>query len=364
MSPSKHTKKNTKTSESRKRLASLLSQVKNIDELWIALIALAVVGVIAVGVFLSSVPEPVTEMVDEIITDKVHRHPLTGEVVDEAYEDLPQVFGVMVENAADAWPLSGIDQAFLVIEAPVEAGIPRFIAFFSDEDEVEKIGPVRSARPYYIDWNGMFNAIYAHVGGAPAALEQIADGDILDLNQFWFAEYFWRENGTRYAPHNVYTSTDDLIDAMEEFDLEEPSYDWWMFDEIEGAPDPVQLVDIDFADGTLYDPSWTYNTTHNAYLRDQSGYAWLEDGAEAWADNVIVMAMNIRTIDNVGRKSIETFSQGDALVFRMGYAALVSWSMQEGGRIVLTDSDGNEIAMQPGTTWIEIVEDLSQVDYE
>ena len=156
------------------------------------------------------------------------RHPLTGEP--SAIEiPKPQVFAVMVENSAEAWPLSGLDQAFLVIEAPVEAKIPRLEGFYYlGQKEVEKIGPVRSARPYYVDWAEEFGALYAHVGGSPAALKQItASNDLFDLNEFWHGPNFWRE-AFRFIPHNVYTSTELLTQAFSN-QTSSTDYGLWAF---------------------------------------------------------------------------------------------------------------------------------------
>ena len=363
----KPSQKDTKKIELSKKLASLFSKKawKETRELWIGAGVLVAVAALAGWVFFSSLPTTDVEQNPGEEIAALDRHPLTGEVIAEPYTVLPQVFGVMIENAADAWPLSGIDKAFLVIEAPVEAGIPRFIAFFSEEDSVEKIGPVRSARPYYVDWADGLQAIYAHVGGSPAALEQIAQGNTLDVNQFWFGEYFWRENGTRYAPHNVYTNTELLVEVIEEaFSLEEPSYDLWSFASIEPIANPIEDITIDFADGTLYAPVWTYSVGRNAYLRDQSGYTWLEGGAETWADNVIVIAMDIRTIDNVGRKSIESVGTGNALLFNGGDVALVTWRKDAQDDRLVFEKNGEEVTFAPGVTWIEVVSDLDQVEYE
>lgn len=143
------------------------------------------------------------------------RHPLDGAAVGEETEDLPGVYAVMIDNAVDAWPPSGIERAFLVIEAPVEAGIPRYEAFFAADaaEAVDKIGPVRSARPYFVDWANEFDALYAHVGGSNAALEVISSTGTFDLNEFYNASSFWRASD-RYAPHNAYTSTELLAAAV------------------------------------------------------------------------------------------------------------------------------------------------------
>lgn len=295
------------------------------------------------------------------------RHPLTGEIIDSAYETLPQVFAVMVENSADAWPLSGLDQAFLVIEAPVEGDIPRFVSFFSEESDVDEIGPVRSARPYYLDWNDAFDGVYTHVGGSPEALETIkTDYAEYDLNEFWQSEYFWRDNAYRYAPHNAYTNSDSLIESLDELDLPEPGYEPALFKDAEPVTDdetPVSLR-LDWTSGLLYDVTWEYDYETNAYNRKQSGgYVAMRDGARIVANNVIVMETDIRTVDDVGRKHIRTLGEGNAAVFQDGRAIDATWKKETtDASLKFYTKDGNEIALNPGKTWIEVVEDLDAIE--
>ena len=119
-------------------------------------------------------PVPVQKGSVEAVTPVFSaRHPLTGSLISQDIE-LPQVYGVMIDNHPEARPQSGLDQAFLVIEAPVEGGISRLLAFFSAEQVLEEIGPVRSARPYFLDWNNELDALYVHVGGSDAALDYIS----------------------------------------------------------------------------------------------------------------------------------------------------------------------------------------------
>lgn len=282
------------------------------------------------------------------------RHPLTGTLLEQSLEKLPQVFGVMIENSADAWPLSGIEQAFLVIEAPVEGKIPRFIAFFSEDQVVDKIGPVRSARPYYIDWNSDLDALYTHVGGSQQALQQIASGDTLDLNEFSQGEYFWRDN-RRFAPHNVYTSTDRLSQALEELAPTAPAYQPWKFKADEPlAVDQLSVV-IDWTQGDTYDVEWSYQPATNTYQRSQH--------EAVIANNIIIMATAMTVSDGEGRRQIRTTGEGDVLIVQDGRIILGKWkkpSLNE--RLRFYDESGAEVGLNAGTTWIEVVESISQAE--
>lgn len=359
-----------------KRLASFVEKQKGRNifvaykEVWIGIIALTAVALLMFGVFLSTLnrvaPEMSNNFLDGILqdTDRAPRHPLSGMLIEEPLEKLPQVFAVMVENSADAWPLSGLDKAFLVIEAPVESGIPRFITFFSEEDTVQKIGPVRSARPYYLDWADEFQAVYAHVGGSPDALNLIRNVyETIDLNEFWQGEYFYRQNKTRYAPHNAYTTSANLIESLKELKLNSPTYGVWKFKDGEVQEDQYGLsVAVDFADGKTYDVDWRYDKEINAYTRYQgTGVMHMEDGATIVADNVVILATDIRTIDNEGRKSVVTVGEGDAWLFQDGKSNLVRWKKEtRTDRLRFFTTSGEEIQMNAGKTWIEIVSSLSQ----
>lgn len=293
------------------------------------------------------------------------RHPLTGEVLSREPLFPPRVFGVMVENSADAWPLSGVDEAFVVIEAPVEGNIPRFIAFYGEDQIVAKIGPVRSARPYYIDWNQEFYGVYAHVGGSAEALEKIRQTETVNLDQFFDSEYFYRDEQTRFAPHNVYTTTNDLKNSLDELQKKYPffpnaTYDAWLFQDGASHYERSMTIHIDWPSASVYNVDWSYDPLTNLYHRDQGGVRYT-------ANNVVVFVTDIATIDAAGRKSLRTLGSGLVLVFQNGEAhpVLGLWrkdSPQD--RLRFYDDAGKEVVMNAGKTWIEVVDDIARLSVQ
>ncbi|MEK7620002.1 MAG: DUF3048 domain-containing protein [Patescibacteria group bacterium] len=289
----------------------------------------------------------------------LYRHPLTGVAVSEEVEP-SQVFAVMVDNHEEAWPPSGVEQAFLVIEVPVEAGIPRMLAFFTQEQVVEEIGPVRSARPYFLDWVAELDAQYVHVGGSNAALDLIASGGTFDMNQYWWGEYFWRANGNRYAPHNVFTST-ELLNAF--YTLREEAgvaptrlYDLWTFKDPEPTNAESSLY-IDFW-SPVYVVDWIYDEKTGRYAREQFNEPHVvESGAQIMADNVAVVITDIEIIDNVGRREIRTTGEGEGYVLQDGVAIEATWKKPSTSERLkfYNRVSGEEIVMNAGTTWIEVV---------
>lgn len=282
---------------------------------------------------------------------------MVPESVKESYP-----LAVMVENSIDAWPLSGVSKADLVWEAPVEAGITRLMAVYADGEDVKEIGPVRSARPYYLNWALELNALYIHVGGSPEALSFINAKKIKDLNEFWNGMYFWRSSD-RSAPHNVYTSTDLLTKAFENKKISSlPAYESWKYKDDEAFANRPSggEIKIDFS-SPAYAVNWKYDRQTNEYVRWQVGKIFRDkDGSEVKAKNIVVLETDISIIDNVGRRKIRTAGEGKVKVFMDGKEISGKWKNSgQTGRTKFFDNNENEISFNAGTTWIEVIKNLS-----
>lgn len=313
-------------------------------------------------------PQPVEEQPAPVLA---FRHPLTGAPLAEAMETLPQPYVVMIDHAADAWPQSGIEKAFLVIEAPVEAGIPRLEAFFTDDVTIEKIGPVRSARPYFIDWANEVDALYTHVGGSDAALEKIGRTGTFDLNEFSNGAAFWRA-ADRFAPHNAYTSTDRLAKvvatAKDKGKAPELLYGRWSFkDPAKDLEKTGKGVSLTFA-APAYSVRWEHQFETNRYARLQAGKPFkTASGDEIMADNIAVVITDMKVLDAVGRREVTTVGEGKGFVLQDGQAIEAIWKKPSATeRLRFFREDGKEIEMNAGVTWIEVVpsEESVTVDAE
>ena len=109
---------------------------------------------------------------DEIV--EIIRHPLTGQVVaKENFDFFP--IAVMMDNSSDILPQAGLSAATVVYEALAESNITRLLAIFDSQIKLEKIGPIRSARNYFMDWAEEYHGLFMHVGGSPQALAIIDD---------------------------------------------------------------------------------------------------------------------------------------------------------------------------------------------
>lgn len=281
---------------------------------------------------------------------------LDGRGVVNQTEVAPQVVGIMVDNHPDAWPPSGLSEAKIVYEALAEGGITRFLALFEGAQTTTQAGPVRSARPYYLDWLREYgDALYLHSGGSPEALALIKRENIFDANEFWWGPYYWRE-AERSAPHNLYTSGERWQKILAR-ETERAGAPWtgWPFGALSPATgEPLKAVLIKYYPG--YTVSWSYDES-GRFKRLVNGTEFLDDaGAPIWADNILIQFAASEILDALGRRRIYTLGEGEARALRDGQMIRAEWKKQNPAeRTRFYDSAGAEIALKSGVTWVEVV---------
>lgn len=296
-------------------------------------------------------------------SDKSATCPLTGlSTSKEKSEQRP--IGIMIENHTTARPQSGINEAEMIFEAVAEGGITRFLAVYQCGKEPKEIGPVRSARIYYVNWDKGLDALYAHVGGSPDGLEQVKNLDIADLDQSYLSNFYWRSS-SRTAPHNVYTTLAKLRDAAKSKNFKTTgSIDEWKYSsssksaEVESAE-----LNVNFSSYN-YNVSWKFDKIKNYWLRSQGGSAHKDSaGVQVSAKNLAIMFTDISTRSD-GRMDIETIGSGEAKVYINGKEIDAIWKKAaEDKMLKFYDSTNKEIDFAPGNTWISAISTKSQIKY-
>lgn len=310
-------------------------------------------------------PNPTTDAQQDEQCEKRNR--VNGACEDDVTTTTDKYVAVMIENHPDARPQSGLADAIVVYEAPVEANFSRFMAIYPSTADVSKIGPVRSARPYYLDWLAEYgDALYVHVGGAPIALERITAEGVNDFNEFFKGQFFWR-SADRFAPHNTYTSTKLLRDglAQQASQYSNTAVTPWKFAQQEPCTDNCATEIIATFNGTTYQATWRYNSSTQEYIRYQDGRPHADmGGATITADTIIVQSVESTVIDAVGRLDIDTIGTGEVTVFAQGHVTTGTWQKETlTGRTRWLDADGTDIALQPGTIWIEVLNERASLEY-
>ena len=155
------------------------------------------------------------------------RHPVstpTGLPSGMAYADLDGVLttadlahrlplAIMIDDSAAARPQSGFSSASIVYQAPVDGGEDRYMLIFQ-EGTATDIGPVRSARPYYVYWAAEYKALFGHYGGDAKSLQQVIPANIeniYNMDDLNGGSCPYHRIATRASPHNAYTNSAVLI---------------------------------------------------------------------------------------------------------------------------------------------------------
>lgn len=321
---------------------------------------------------------------DVVLADEIKREtasPLRGVFYskDEAvfWQD-KRPLAVMIDNHELARPYQfGLQKANVVYEAVAEGGITRFLAVFHDQ-AVAKIGPVRSARVYFISWALEFPAYYAHVGGAstagsPANIHTyIAAHNVLDLDQFRLgsATYTFGGNvlfnGGRVLSHINYTSTSKLWQAGEALyhgTNSLPGFARWSFkaEAPYGQRPASQKVPFSFwAYPAAYKGEWRYDHITNSYLRFQGGVKHIDQATKKQlsAKNVVLAHMTDNSAgDGTGHRLYTVIGQGNAEIYLDGTKILATWKRSSLSSRMKFYQRGTstEINFNRGLTWIEII---------
>jgi len=282
--------------------------------------------------------------------------PLTGEKVTSQADQTAPVTGVMIENSPDARPQSGLKDSGVVFEAIAEGGITRFLVLYQQE-KPQLIGPVRSVRPYDLDWLQPFDASIAHVGGSALALSEVRNGTFRDIDEFFNGSSYWRATD-RYAPHNVYTSFAKLDALNGAKGYTSSSFTGLDRKDSSASSKPTATQIAVTISSPLYNSTYAYNTTTNTYDRSQAGAPHLDREAGQISPRVVVVMKVIeQTVFQDGyREMITTVGSGPAYIFEDGTEQTVTWHKDStAGQLYFTDANGARVALARGQTWIAAV---------
>lgn len=290
-------------------------------------------------------------------------NPLTGLYVDESVARRRPI-GVMINNLKPAIPQSGIGQADVIYETLVEGGICRLFGLFQDFN-AKKIGPVRSARHYYLDFAFDHDAIYAHYGRSPQATVAFSDWNSPHLEGLSYLDSIMCfVDSSRVAPHDRYTSYDGLMAAWKEkgyrTELDKEIGSKFEFSELEIIPELTNSANKIVLPFSYYQTSWfEYNTNDRLYYRFQFNDKHIdkETGEQLKFKNIIIQLASIWTIpnDSEGRQDMNLITNGTGYYITNGSYIPITWektSHYSPTKYYL--EDGTNLNINVGKTWIAV----------
>ncbi|MEO8475644.1 MAG: DUF3048 domain-containing protein [Actinomycetota bacterium] len=287
--------------------------------------------------------------------------PLTG-IVPTGDKPVPTrpVLAVKVENTPDSYPLAGLNEADIVYEEVVEGGITRFIAVYHCQG-APLVGPVRSARTTDPKILLQFGArpLLAFSGGAPKVVNIVRKAGVIELTEDDPAPAFTRDDA-RVIPHNLFTGTQKLwaaaAKAHKAATAPEP-----VFTYDEATPKPSKkTASATIVFSSLATAEWHWEGGRWVRYLDGSPMT-LESGDEIAADNVVIQQVEttestqFSDVADYPSPEVTVTGSGKAWVLRDGKLIIGTWERaSEGDLTVFRTKKGDEIALTPGTTFVEL----------
>ena len=296
----------------------------------------------------------------------------TNQIVNELEETViakPKTFAgnarpiaVMIDNHINAMPQAGLKEADLVYEIIVEGGETRLMLVFKDKN-IDKIGPIRSSRHYFLDYALENDAIYVHYGWSPQARADIDTLGVNNINGIYeSSSAFWRVTD-KYSPHNVVTTTDNIMEIAERKGYrtttdESPVLNYVTEEvNLENGKDATDIT-IPYSDYNsveyIYDKE---SKEYVRYSRREKQVDW-ESGDEITTKNIIIEFAENYTLDDgsgKGRQTLNNIKKLDGYYITNGKAIPITCTKtSRAGKTVYKDLTGKEINVNDGKTFIQI----------
>ena len=288
-------------------------------------------------------------------------------IISSKQKNIPMA--VIIENHGTARPQqAGLTEANIVYEALAEGGITRFLVIFLNSTP-KRVGPVRSVRPYFVDFASEYTDAIVHAGGSAAALQklyQLVSKKILvdfdEGNPALFRDF------TYPKPHNLFVNLVDVSATFVETGLKSvstgtdinpvvlPFITKEKNDSIDNQAESGTVINLNFSRST-YEVKYKYDFLEKKYLRWNGGYKHLDaiSGKQIAPRNVIIQITDYYLADDAGHLELTTYGEGPIFIFSDGWMRKGKWQKKVSENTKFFDANGNQLILPTGQTWIEVI---------
>lgn len=299
----------------------------------------------------------------------VYYTPLTHEERDNEEQAKKKIFAVMLDNHDDARPQAQISKADIIYEYRVEGEFTRYMALFQSNFP-ENVGPVRSARPYFVQTAKEYNAIYAHWGGSVAGLEEVKKRNVVDLDGIALEGIVFHRNKNvgKRAPHNGYISLPELENYLVEkgVDVNDNTASLNFYDK-EANIEGLDVGEITLNFNNRYKTNFIYDEATGKYKYIRQGQPVIDEatGQEFDTDNLVVLFQKGVVAGPKGTLKMANIGTGTGLLLQKGKLAPITWEKaNEDARTILKYPDETEVKFYPGRTFFSIVDEEKDAVYQ
>ena len=304
-------------------------------------------------------------------------NPLTGEynLKDRAVGKRP--VSVMVNNIKKAWPQYGLGSADICYEIVVEGGITRIMAVFADYQSMPKIGSVRSVRHYYTDCSYPLNTLFVHWGGSDPGYDALKDrgidnidGMALSKTAFVRDEQLKKQKGQEFSNFTSGELVQKGIDKKK-YDVNgkpDPGFRFAPEGGIKGDAAAVEVTVKFSGYATAY---FDYDAESGKYLKSEAltsksnklNYKEKQidqnDGKQIAVDNVFILFADVHQYPGSSVLMDVNYQKGGSGYYISGGTRTdFTWSKPSyKSPFEFKKSDGSELQVNPGKSWVCIVSD-------
>lgn len=330
----------------------------------IVLVVILIIIILAAGGFLGYKiymdKQEITDLGTEIIEEE--EEPKVEEKKVQIYQGTDRPIAVMIDNHKAALPQAGLNDAYMVYEIIVEGGESRLMALFKGVD-LEKIGPIRSSRHYFLDYALENDAIYVHYGWSPQAQSDISSLKVNNINGIYESSTsFWRVKD-KSAPHNAVTDTKTIKALAEKKGYRTTSTETSV---LKYTTDEVDLEEGSIANtinipySTSNNVKYTYDEATKRYQRYSKGVEekdWTTEEAVTTKNIIITFARNtvLNDGENKDRQNLYNIDTLKGYYITNGKAIEITCEKNSrSGKTVYKDTSGKEINVNDGNTYVQI----------
>lgn len=310
----------------------------------------------------------------DLLEKIINKDSVNGKMPITIYVDKPKVkiidvnsnsrpIAVSINNNHAAWPQAGLQDAYLSYELIAEGGITRILAFFKDTN-TEKIGSVRSARHYFLDYVLENDAIFVHYGHSPQALSDIKSLGINNINGMYDGSTFYRDKTLKRASeHTAFTTMENIKKTIKSKGYRTETDKGTLLkysavnkdyskDETSKVANNVSITYSDYQTTSyVYDKE---NKVYKMYMSKQE-HTDLVTKKQYTVKNIITYQVENSAIDKKGRQNLYNTGKGEGYFISNGIATKIKWSKaSRSAKTKYTLMDGTELVVNDGNTWIHI----------
>lgn len=345
----------------------------------IVIASIALISIIGVAVYLGAVrgKEQMTEKKNSTVqitaqpTPTVDTHAgqvrsmLTGQWVDESVAQ-KRCYAVMINNIEYAFNHQmGTSKADIIYEALAEGGITRMLAVYEDISGVKRIGSVRSARHYYVQFANEWDAIYCHFGHtkyAVSKMKHLKTDNLSGLSAIGGVVY-WRDNSIS-APHNVFTNGKKMKKGAKKLGYSLKRNETNMAEHFQFNENDSDLPGGKVATKITI-PFSAYSTCKMKYDAEKKVYKKYEYGKKHMDKyykkqlkfkNVLIQFVKEKNKDHNGYQTMSlSNNEGKGYYYTNGKRISITWKRNEvANTMAYYDKNGNLLTMNPGKTYIAV----------